>query len=93
MQYILANLGISPNFGFIDFAHLTFPTTMRIDYIRVYQPKDQINYGCDPEGFPTEAYINTLVALFIIEYMLVADLSPMKLSRGVQQPQFDDLEQ
>jgi len=31
---------------------------MRVDYIRVYQLKDQINYGCDPDGFPTEAYIN-----------------------------------
>ena len=39
---------------------------MRVDYIRVYQPQDQINYGCDPEGFPTEAYINKSVALFII---------------------------
>jgi len=89
---MLANLGISPNFGFIDFTRLTFPATMRIDYIRVYQPKDQINYGCDPEGFPTDAYIKTLVALFI-EYILVADLSLMKLSRGVHQPQFDNLEQ
>jgi len=32
---------------------------MRIDYIRIYQLKDQINYGCDPEGFPTDAYIKT----------------------------------
>lgn len=58
-MYILANLGISPQFGFVDFDHLTFPTTMRVDYIRVYQPKDQINYGCDPKGFPTEAYIKS----------------------------------
>ena len=80
MQYILVNLGISPQFGFVDFPHLTFPTTMRVDYIRVYQPKDQINYGCDPKGFPTEAYIKRSVVLFIIEYELVADLSLMKLS-------------
>jgi len=53
---------------------------MRVDYIRVYQPKDQINYGCDPKGFPTEAYIKRSVALFIVEYELVADLSLMKLS-------------
>lgn len=51
------NLGISPNFGGIDFAQLTFPTTMRVDWIRVYQPQDAINYGCDPKDFPTEAYI------------------------------------
>ena len=53
---------------------------MRVDYIRVYQPKDQINYGCDPAGFPTNAYINKSVVPFIIEYLLVANLSPMKLS-------------
>jgi len=58
-MHILMNLAISPNFGAIDFAHLTFPCAMRIDYIRVYQFQDQINYGCDPKGFPTEAYINT----------------------------------
>ncbi|KAH9996454.1 glycoside hydrolase family 16 protein [Russula vinacea] len=57
-SYIIANLGMSPNFGRIDFAHLTFPTTMRIDYIRVYQRADQINIGCDPPDFPTSSYIN-----------------------------------
>lgn len=64
-QYIIANLGMSPNFGRIDFEHLQFPATMRIDYIRVYQRPDQINIGCDPPDFPTAAYINQLVMLFI----------------------------
>jgi len=57
-MYIIANLGMSTNFGEVDLEHLTFPTTMHIDWIRVYQPKDAINIGCDPEDFPTEAYIN-----------------------------------
>ncbi|KAM6498438.1 beta-glucan synthesis-associated protein [Amanita muscaria] len=57
-MYIIINLGISPFFGTIDFAHLTFPTTMKVDYIRVYQPKSAINYGCDPSNFPTKAYID-----------------------------------
>ncbi|EPQ60516.1 beta-glucan synthesis-associated [Gloeophyllum trabeum ATCC 11539] len=56
--YIIANLGMSTNFGDVDLDHLTFPTTMSIDYIRVYQPKNAINIGCDPEDFPTQAYIN-----------------------------------
>jgi len=30
---------------------------MKVDYIRVYQPSDQINIGCDPPDFPTAAYI------------------------------------
>ncbi|KAG5635272.1 hypothetical protein H0H81_011875 [Sphagnurus paluster] len=50
------------NFGQVDFEHLTFPTHMSVDYIRVYQPRDSINIGCSPPGFPTESYINTCVS-------------------------------
>ncbi|KAJ6519664.1 beta-glucan synthesis-associated protein [Mycena sanguinolenta] len=57
-MYIIANLGMSLNFGAVDFDHLTFPAVMRVDYIRVYQPADAINIGCDPKDFPTQAYIN-----------------------------------
>lgn len=60
-MYIIANLGMSTNFGTVDLEHLTFPATMKIDYIRVYQNPNNINYGCDPDDFPTEAYINTYV--------------------------------
>ena len=70
-QYIIANLGLSPNFGKIDFAHLTFPTTMRIDYIRVYQQSNQINIGCDPSGFPTASYINQSVMLLFLSVQFV----------------------
>ncbi len=37
VQYILANLGMSTNFGDVDLDHLTFPAIMLIDWIRVYQ--------------------------------------------------------
>jgi beta-glucan synthesis-associated protein KRE6 len=57
-MYLIANLGMSYNFGTVDLDHLTFPTTMKIDYIRVYQRKDSVNIGCDPSDFPTAAYIN-----------------------------------
>ncbi|THH13791.1 hypothetical protein EW146_g6466 [Bondarzewia mesenterica] len=57
-MYIIANLGMSENFGTVDLTHLVFPATMYIDYIRVYQPKNARNIGCDPTDFPTEAYIN-----------------------------------
>ncbi|KIK70822.1 glycoside hydrolase family 16 protein [Collybiopsis luxurians FD-317 M1] len=57
-MYILANLGMSTNFGPVDLDHLTFPTSMAIDWIRVYQPKNAINIGCDPPDFPTKAYID-----------------------------------
>lgn len=52
------NLGMSTNFGEVDLEHLPFPVTMSVDYIRVYQDPDNINYGCDPKDFPTQAYIN-----------------------------------
>ena len=57
-KYLIANLGLSTNFGPVDLDHLTFPAHMRIDYIRVYQPMDAINIGCSPKDFPTEAFIN-----------------------------------
>lgn len=63
-MYIIANLGMSTNFGPVDLDHLTFPTTMKVDYIRVYQDPDNINYGCDPDDFPTEAYINAYIEAY-----------------------------
>ncbi|KAK7444002.1 hypothetical protein VKT23_015399 [Stygiomarasmius scandens] len=63
-MYIIVNLGLSANFGFIDFEHLTFPTTMSVDWIRVYQPADKINIGCDPPSFPTATYINTYLEAY-----------------------------
>lgn len=52
---------MSENFGFVDVDHLPFPSTMRVDYVRVYQDPDNKNWGCDPDDYPTAAYINTLV--------------------------------
>ncbi|PBK69280.1 beta-glucan synthesis-associated protein [Armillaria solidipes] len=57
--YIMANLGMSTNFGDVDLDHLTFPAIMSIDWIRVYQDPNNINIGCDPDDFPTAAYIDT----------------------------------
>lgn len=70
-QYILMNLALSMSFAQIDFSHQTFPATMRVDYIRVYQNPDQLNIGCDPEAFPTAAYINTSVHLLVSMYSLL----------------------
>ncbi|EIM92127.1 beta-glucan synthesis-associated [Stereum hirsutum FP-91666 SS1] len=62
--YLLANLGMSTNFGTVDLDHLTFPAVMRIDYIRVYQYSDSINIGCDPPDFPTATYINEYIEAY-----------------------------
>ncbi|KAF9445544.1 glycoside hydrolase family 16 protein [Macrolepiota fuliginosa MF-IS2] len=58
-MYLIANLGFSHNFGDINFDDITFPTTMSVDYIRVYQPKGAVNIGCNPDSFPTTKYIDT----------------------------------
>ena len=56
-MYIIINLGMSRNFGFVDVDHLTFPATMQVDWVRVYQDPDRKNIGCDPVDFPTKADI------------------------------------
>lgn len=53
---------MSTNFGTVDVEHLPFPVTMSVDWIRVYQRTDSINYGCDPDDFPTSAYIQEYVS-------------------------------
>lgn len=52
---------MSGQFGFVDIEHIAFPTVLSIDYIRVYQHPDNINYGCDPVDFPTQSYIEQCV--------------------------------
>ncbi|KAH9837169.1 beta-glucan synthesis-associated [Rhodofomes roseus] len=57
-MYIIINLGISEGFGgFVDVAHLVFPTTLRVDYVRVYQDPNNIKTSCDPPDAPTATYI------------------------------------
>lgn len=53
---------MSRNFGEVDLDHLTFPTSMLVDYVRVYQRPDEKNIGCDPPDFPTKAYIEQYVS-------------------------------
>jgi hypothetical protein len=64
------NLAISNNFGEVDLENLQFPAYMSVDYVRVYQPKDAVNTGCDPQGFPTAAYIETYVDLSYLRPLL-----------------------
>ena len=64
-MYLILNLGISPNFGDIDFDGLEemWPVHTLIDYVRVYQHPDRKNIGCDPVDMPTARYIqDNLVA-------------------------------
>ena len=54
---MILNLGISPKWTFIDFDNLKFPTMMRVDYVRWYQPAGQTSVTCDPVGYETTEYI------------------------------------
>lgn len=59
-MYLIVNLGLSENFGAIDYDGLTslWPVTMAVDYIRVYQDPKNRNIGCDPSAMPTAKYIS-----------------------------------
>ncbi|KZT44415.1 glycoside hydrolase family 16 protein [Sistotremastrum suecicum HHB10207 ss-3] len=59
-MYIIMNFGMSPGFQAQDFKNLKFPSSMYIDYVRVYQRADKpVNVGCDPANYPTADYINS----------------------------------
>ncbi|KAA8901811.1 hypothetical protein TRICI_005998 [Trichomonascus ciferrii] len=55
---VIMNLGISNNWdGNIDWPNLDWPSKMRIDYVRVYQPSGKTSITCDPRDYPTYDYI------------------------------------
>ncbi|TFK96549.1 beta-glucan synthesis-associated [Pterulicium gracile] len=53
------NLGMSHDFGGIDFENLVFPYNMYVDYTRIYQRPGKTKISFDPDDMPTAAYINT----------------------------------
>ncbi|GAA5886046.1 hypothetical protein JCM6882_004244 [Rhodosporidiobolus microsporus] len=61
---ITINLAISPAFQPPDWANIRFPGTFRVDYVRVYQ-KGEPNVGCDPKDYPTSAYIQRNLDLYM----------------------------
>ncbi|GAA5870600.1 hypothetical protein JCM8547_002058 [Rhodosporidiobolus lusitaniae] len=63
-MYILLNLGMSENFGYVDLDNLVFPSKMRVDYVRVYQDSDYEFIGCDPKDNPTVEYIKNNPELY-----------------------------
>ncbi|KAI0316822.1 glycoside hydrolase family 16 protein [Amylostereum chailletii] len=57
-MYLILNFGMAPSFQQQDFQHLVFPSSMYIDYVRVYQRSDVKNgVTCDPPNYPTSEYI------------------------------------
>ncbi|CAG8523539.1 8415_t:CDS:2, partial [Scutellospora calospora] len=54
---IVINLGMSEGFNHIDLNNLKFPSTMYVDYVRVYQDPLKVKVSCDPPDHPTSDYI------------------------------------
>ncbi|PNH02275.1 Beta-glucan synthesis-associated protein SKN1 [Tetrabaena socialis] len=52
-QYININLAMSNNFAAIS-PQLPLPSSMEIDYVRIYQARSAINIGCDTAAFPSQ---------------------------------------
>lgn len=56
---------ITAGFQHQDFKHLTFPSKMYVDYVRVYQREDagDEKLTCDPSSHPTAEYITKYVLI------------------------------
>ena len=56
---IVANLGMSSGFAALNMTGLgaLMPATMRVDYVRIYQPEGAESVTCDPPGYETTEYI------------------------------------
>lgn len=64
---IIMNLGMSPTFQRVNFGAggVTFPATMSVDYVRVYQLDGQSDrISCDPPDHPTAKYIQDHMDLY-----------------------------
>ncbi|SAM58275.1 related to SKN1-protein involved in sphingolipid biosynthesis [Ustilago bromivora] len=64
---IIMNLGMAPTFQRVDFGTggITFPATMSVDYVRVYQLDGQTDrISCDPPDHPTAKYIQNHMDLY-----------------------------
>ena len=61
---IVLNLGFSASWTGINYGELVFPTTMYVDYVRLYQPSDSVTVTCDPPGYETTEYIRNHPSAF-----------------------------
>lgn len=79
-MYLLINLGLSENFGVIDYDGLEslWPVHMLVDYVRVYQDPSNKMLGCDPEDMPTAAYIASISEAYSNPNITTWDQIPSK---------------
>ncbi|CAO1628346.1 unnamed protein product [Parajaminaea phylloscopi] len=57
-MYIIMNLAMSSGFSHPEWDAIKFPGKFKIDWIRLYQDEGQEAVGCDPDDYPTKAYID-----------------------------------
>lgn len=61
---IILNLGISNSWVYIDWPSLVWPSHLRIDYVRIYQPRNALSITCDPPDYPTYDYIQNHIDVY-----------------------------
>jgi len=54
---MVLNMGLASSWAPSGVGGLKFPTTMHVDYVRIYQKEGEESLTCDPEGWETTEYI------------------------------------
>ena len=87
-QYIIFNLGMSNNFGGIDWDNLNklWPFEMVIDWVRVYQDPEAINVGCDTPDYPTKDYIEKHIEAYTNSNLTLWGNTPEEGGYGAEWP-------
>lgn len=79
---LIMNFGISNSWAYIDWTALLFPLTFRIDYVRVYQPEDEINVTCDPPDYKTYDYIQKHLNAYMNNNLTTWELAGYKFPKN-----------
>ncbi|WFC97770.1 hypothetical protein MYAM1_000489 [Malassezia yamatoensis] len=85
-MYIIFNLGVSSNFGSVDWKKLGegWPFEMAVDWVRVYQDPDAYDVGCDTEDYPTKDYIDRHIEAYTNPNLTIWGYTPKE--GGYQSP-------
>ncbi|CAK9435305.1 uncharacterized protein LODBEIA_P57300 [Lodderomyces beijingensis] len=63
---LIFNMGLSRVWNpALSLRRLDLPAKFLVDYVRVYQPRDQVSLTCDPEDYPTSQYIRDHMRAYV----------------------------
>lgn len=68
---------------------MMFPSEYLIDYVRVYQRKNEMNVGCDPKEFPTAKYISDHIQAYMGTSSSLLYLSTPQLIYALERCEYD----